>query len=74
LALLLVIHSGGRTNCMVLVNIPIGIAAFIGTWKFVPENQPATSTGIDLKGVALLSIVLPVRHQQLALRRAAQPL
>src|SRR6266702_760891 len=41
-----------------LINIPIGIAAFIGTWKFVPENQPATHTGIDLKGVALLSAVL----------------
>ncbi|MFM0360622.1 MFS transporter [Paraburkholderia sediminicola] len=41
-----------------LINIPIGIVAFIGTWKFVPENQPATNTGIDLKGVALLSMVL----------------
>ncbi|SIO69499.1 drug resistance transporter, EmrB/QacA subfamily [Burkholderia sp. GAS332] len=41
-----------------LINIPIGIVAFIGTWKFVPENQPATRTGIDLKGVALLSVVL----------------
>ncbi|MGF6470227.1 MFS transporter [Paraburkholderia youngii] len=41
-----------------LINIPIGIAAVIGTWKFVPENQPATHTGVDLKGVALLSAVL----------------
>lgn len=41
-----------------LINIPIGIAAFIGTWKFVPENQPATRTGIDLVGVVLLSAVL----------------
>ncbi|MGF6876213.1 MFS transporter [Paraburkholderia sp. MM5477-R1] len=41
-----------------LINIPIGIAAFVGTWKFVPENQPATHTGVDLKGVALLSAVL----------------
>ena len=41
-----------------LINIPIGIAAFLGTWKFVPENQPATRTGLDLKGVALLSAVL----------------
>lgn len=41
-----------------LINIPIGIVAFIGTWKFVPENQPATRAGIDLKGVALLSAVL----------------
>ncbi|MDR6376427.1 MFS transporter [Paraburkholderia caledonica] len=41
-----------------LINIPIGIAAFLGTWKFVPENQPATHTGLDLKGVALLSAVL----------------
>ncbi|WP_027798459.1 MFS transporter [Paraburkholderia dilworthii] len=41
-----------------LINIPIGIAAFLGTWKFVPENQPATRTGLDMKGVALLSAVL----------------
>ncbi|WP_341319015.1 MFS transporter [Paraburkholderia sp. IMGN_8] len=41
-----------------LLNIPIGILAFIGTWKFVPENQPATRIGIDVKGVALLSAVL----------------
>ncbi|NML32848.1 MFS transporter [Paraburkholderia antibiotica] len=41
-----------------LINIPVGIAAFIGTWKFVPENQPATRAGVDLKGVALLSAVL----------------
>ncbi|WGS52984.1 MFS transporter [Paraburkholderia sp. D15] len=41
-----------------LLNIPIGIVAFIGTWKFVPENQPATRAAIDLKGSALLSAVL----------------
>ncbi|CAH2901936.1 MAG: Uncharacterized MFS-type transporter [uncultured Paraburkholderia sp.] len=41
-----------------LINIPIGIAAFLGTWKFVPENQPATRTSLDIKGVALLSAVL----------------
>ncbi|HZZ11107.1 MAG TPA: MFS transporter, partial [Paraburkholderia sp.] len=41
-----------------LINIPIGILAFIGTWKFVPENQPLTHTGLDVKGVALLSAVL----------------
>ncbi|MGF6965017.1 EmrB/QacA subfamily drug resistance transporter [Paraburkholderia sp. WC7.3g] len=50
-----------------LINIPIGIAAFIGTWKFVPENQPATHTGVDLKGVALLSallllVIYPMTH------------
>ncbi|MGA7779564.1 MAG: MFS transporter [Paraburkholderia sp.] len=41
-----------------LINIPIGILAFIGTWKFVPENQPKTQTGVDFKGVGLLSAVL----------------
>ncbi|CAB3693166.1 Putative multidrug resistance protein MdtD [Paraburkholderia rhynchosiae] len=50
-----------------LINIPIGIAAFLGTWKFVPENQPATRTGLDMKGMALLSAVLllaiyPITH------------
>jgi EmrB/QacA subfamily drug resistance transporter len=41
-----------------LINIPVGILAFIGTWKFVPENQPAVRAGIDLKGVGLLSLLL----------------
>lgn len=41
-----------------LINIPVGILAFIGSWKFVPENQPAVRTGVDLKGVALLSLLL----------------
>ncbi|HEY2000305.1 MFS transporter [Paraburkholderia sp.] len=41
-----------------LINIPVGILAFIGTWKLVPENQPAVRTGVDLKGVGLLSLLL----------------
>lgn len=41
-----------------LLNVPVGMLAFIGTWKFVPENRPQTSTGVDLKGVALLSLLL----------------
>ncbi|MGC1546980.1 MAG: MFS transporter [Rhodanobacter sp.] len=41
-----------------LINIPIGILAFLGTWKFVPENQPKVRTGIDFKGVGLLSLML----------------
>src|SRR6266702_4834672 len=38
-----------------LINIPVGVLAFIGAWKYVPENQSATREGVDLKGVALLS-------------------
>ncbi|SEA92608.1 MFS transporter [Paraburkholderia sartisoli] len=41
-----------------LLNIPVGILAFLGTWRFVPESQPAESTGVDLKGVGLLSLLL----------------
>ncbi|MGF6776776.1 MFS transporter [Paraburkholderia sp. GAS334] len=41
-----------------LINIPVGILAFFGTWKFVPESQPAVRTGVDLKGVGLLSLLL----------------
>jgi len=41
-----------------LINVPIGIAALIGAAKFVPENQPAERTRLDLVGVALLSLVL----------------
>jgi EmrB/QacA subfamily drug resistance transporter len=41
-----------------LINIPVGLVAFFGTWKFVPESQPAVRTGVDLKGVALLSLLL----------------
>lgn len=41
-----------------LINIPVGVLAFIGAWKYVPENQSSTREGVDLKGVALLSLVL----------------
>ena len=41
-----------------LINIPVGILAFIGSWKFVPESQPAVRAGVDLKGVGLLSLLL----------------
>jgi len=41
-----------------LINIPVGLLAFFGTWKFVPESQPAVRTGVDVKGVALLSLLL----------------
>lgn len=41
-----------------LLNIPVGILAFLGTWRFVPESQPAERTGVDLKGVGLLSLLL----------------
>ncbi|HEY3598810.1 MAG TPA: MFS transporter [Paraburkholderia sp.] len=41
-----------------LINVPVGILAFIGAWKYIPENRQPTSTRVDLKGVALLSVLL----------------
>ena len=40
------------------VNVPIGIAAFVGAVKLIPESQPKRDTRIDLLGVALLSVFL----------------
>ena len=40
------------------VNVPIGMAAFVGAFKLIPESQPKRETRIDLLGVALLSIFL----------------
>jgi len=50
-----------------LINIPVGLLALIGTWKFVPENRPSTQTSVDLKGVGLLSallllVIYPMTH------------
>ncbi|WP_199536161.1 MFS transporter [Dyella solisilvae] len=41
-----------------LVNLPIGILALWGTWRFVPESRPPRGAGIDVPGMVLLSLFL----------------
>ena len=41
-----------------LVNLPIGILALIGSWRFIPESRPPRGQRIDVPGMALLSLFL----------------
>ncbi|WP_322012856.1 MFS transporter [Paraburkholderia sp. J12] len=41
-----------------LVNLPIGILALIGSWRFIPESRPPRGQRIDLPGTLLLSLFL----------------
>jgi EmrB/QacA subfamily drug resistance transporter len=41
-----------------LINIPIGILALAGVWRYVPENRPASGARIDIAGLSLLSLFL----------------
>jgi EmrB/QacA subfamily drug resistance transporter len=41
-----------------LVNLPIGVLALIGSWRFIPESRPPRGQRIDLPGTVLLSLFL----------------
>jgi EmrB/QacA subfamily drug resistance transporter len=41
-----------------LVNLPIGVLALIGSWRFIPESRPPRGQRIDLPGTLLLSLFL----------------
>lgn len=41
-----------------LVNLPIGLLALVGSWRFIPESRPQTHARIDVPGSALLSLFL----------------
>ncbi|PRE10312.1 MFS transporter [Burkholderia multivorans] len=41
-----------------LVNLPIGILALLGSWRFIPENRPPRGQRIDVPGTVLLSLFL----------------
>ncbi|MDN7487719.1 MFS transporter [Burkholderia sp. AU45274] len=41
-----------------LVNLPIGILALIGSWRFIPESRPPKGQRIDVPGMVLLSLFL----------------
>ncbi|HGL4258655.1 MFS transporter [Burkholderia dolosa] len=41
-----------------LVNLPIGILALIGSWRFIPESRPPRGQRIDVPGTVLLSLFL----------------
>ncbi|WP_233861772.1 MFS transporter [Paraburkholderia adhaesiva] len=41
-----------------LVNLPIGVLALLGSWRFIPENRPPRGKRIDLPGSILLSLFL----------------
>jgi EmrB/QacA subfamily drug resistance transporter len=41
-----------------LVNLPIGVLALIGSWRFIPESRPPRGARIDVPGTVLLSLFL----------------
>ncbi|WP_321934798.1 MFS transporter [Paraburkholderia sp. J8-2] len=41
-----------------LVNLPIGVFALIGSWRFIPESRPPRGKRIDVPGTVLLSLFL----------------
>ncbi|PXW27262.1 MFS transporter [Paraburkholderia caballeronis] len=41
-----------------LVNLPIGVFALLGSWRFIPESRPPRGARIDLPGTLLLSLFL----------------
>lgn len=65
---LITLHPFGLDwRAIFLVNLPIGIAALLGTWRYIPENRPAHGASVDIPGVILLSaclwlIIYPLTH------------
>lgn len=41
-----------------LVNVPIGVFALLGSWRFIPESRPPRGQRIDVPGTVLLSLFL----------------
>ncbi|KAB0651285.1 MFS transporter, partial [Burkholderia territorii] len=41
-----------------LVNVPIGILALLGSWRFIPESRTPRGQRIDVPGTVLLSLFL----------------
>ncbi|MGU7773076.1 MFS transporter [Burkholderia sp. MR1-5-21] len=41
-----------------LVNLPIGVLALLGSWRFIPESRPPRGQQIDVPGTILLSLFL----------------
>ena len=50
------VRAGWRA--IFLVNLPIGILALIGSWRFIPESRPPKGQRIDVPGMVLLSLFL----------------
>jgi EmrB/QacA subfamily drug resistance transporter len=56
---LITLHPFGFTwESIFLINLPIGLLAFIGAARFLPETQPSRGVHLDLLGVLLLSLFL----------------
>ncbi|WP_175702716.1 MFS transporter [Burkholderia ambifaria] len=56
---LISLHPFGlRWRAIFLVNVPIGILALLGSWRFIPESRPPRGQRIDVPGTVLLSLFL----------------
>ncbi|MGN6578955.1 MAG: MFS transporter [Bordetella sp.] len=54
-----------------LVNLPIGLLALLGSWRFIPESRLLRGQRIDLPGTILLSLFLLMLVYPLARGREA---
>jgi EmrB/QacA subfamily drug resistance transporter len=57
-ALLAVDPFGLSWRVVFLVNVPVGILVLLLSRRVIPESRSATATRLDLRGVALVSLVL----------------
>ncbi|WP_390315890.1 MFS transporter [Streptomyces gamaensis] len=52
---------GSGWRMVFLVNLPLGLLALLGGWRFLPRSGPAGGTRLDVVGVVLASVAaLPV--------------
>ena len=57
--LLIAVHPFGISwPSIFLINVPVGIIAFWGGWRYLPENKARSDEKIDYLGVLLLSLSL----------------
>ncbi|MCC3777477.1 MFS transporter [Streptomyces sp. UNOB3_S3] len=47
---------GAGWRMVFLVNLPLGVLAFLGGWRFLPASGPTAATRLDLVGAALASV------------------
>ena len=62
---------GSQWRSIFLVNVPIGLAALLLALRMVPESRSAGARGLDVPGVLLVSLALPLLIYPVIQGRAA---
>jgi EmrB/QacA subfamily drug resistance transporter len=53
-----VLTEYGSWQWIFFINVPVGIAALLATWRLVPEHKRAADARIDVGGIALSAVTL----------------